>query len=54
MKLSREEARALCDSIELYSDFFDVDNDEYIMLKENNPVLLGAYEVIFTMANAHE
>ena len=54
MELSREEARALCDSIEIYSDFFDVDNEEYIMLKENNPVLLGAYEVIFTIANADE
>ena len=54
MELSREEARARCDSIEIYSDFFDVDNEEYIILKENNPVLLGAYEVIFTIANAEQ
>lgn len=52
MELTRELAQELCDSIELYSDFFDEDNEEYILLKENNPTLIKAYEVIYTLANS--
>lgn len=51
-ELTTDQAEELCDSIGLYSDFFDEDNEEYILLKENNPDLLSAYEVLFTIAYA--
>jgi len=45
-------AQELCDSIEIYADFFDPESEEYILLKQNNPTLLDAYEELFTLANA--
>ena len=52
MDLSRQAARQLCEALEIYSDFFDEDNEEYILLKENNSDLLEAYEELFTIANS--
>ena len=49
-ELSKTSAQCLCDSIELNSEFFDEDNEEYVLLKENNPSLLVAYEALFTLA----
>lgn len=48
--LTKELAQELCDSIELYSDFFDESNEEFILLRDNNPKLLAAYEELFTIA----
>ncbi len=50
MELTKEQAMELCDSIELNNEFFDEDNEEYILLKENNPHLFDAYSVLFTIA----
>lgn len=48
--LSQESAVELCDSIEIYSDFFDEHNEEYVFLRKSNPALLKAYEELFTLA----
>lgn len=48
--MTKESAQSLCDSLELTSEFFDRDNEEYVLLKENNPKLLAAYEGLFTLA----
>lgn len=50
--LTQRQAQEICDSIDLNSSFFDEDDEEYILLKENNPELLDAYEVLFTIAFA--
>lgn len=52
--MSKESAQELCDSIELNSEFFDGDNEEYILLREGNPQLLNAYGELFTLACADE
>lgn len=51
LKLNRDQAAELCDALELHSGFFDEDNEEYIMLKQQNPSLLAAFETLFTIAN---
>lgn len=54
MELTKELARELSDSIGLTSEFFDLDNEEYVLLKENNRKLLEAYEVLYTFAYVEE
>ncbi len=48
--MSKESARALCDALDLTSEFFDEDSEEYIMLREGNPELFQAYGELFTIA----
>lgn len=50
MTLSEESAKQLCGCLELTSEFFDEDNEEFILLKQNNPRLFSAYEELFTIA----
>ncbi len=52
--LSKDSAIELCDSIEIDSSFFDESNEEFILLKENNPRLLTAYEELFALAYGEE
>ena len=52
--LSKASAIALCDSIDLNSEFFDDTNEEYLLLKDQNPGLLTAYEELFTIAFSDE
>ncbi len=54
MELTKELARELSDSIGLTSEFFDLDNEKYVLLKENNRKLLEAYEVLYTIAYVEE
>lgn len=49
--LTKQHAQELCDALEIYAEFFDEDNEEYILLRDNNPTLLEAYEELFTLAN---
>jgi hypothetical protein len=51
-ELTKESALALCDALDLQSDFFDEQNEEYTMLEEGNPELLVAYNELFTIAHA--
>lgn len=48
--LSKQSAQALCDALEINSEFFDEDNEEYTMLRDNNPELWQAYCDLFTIA----
>lgn len=50
-ELSKESAQSLCDALDLTSEFFDEDSEEYIMLRDNNPGLFQAYGDLFTIAN---
>lgn len=54
IQLTRQQAIDLCESIELDGEFFDEDNEEFTMLRDGNPELLSAYEVIFTIAYSDE
>ena len=42
IELTRRSAIALCDALDLNSEFFDEENEEYTMLKECNPDLFQA------------
>ena len=53
-KLTKEMAMVLCESIDLNSEFFDETNEEWVLLKENNPELLEAYDDLFTLAHADQ
>ena len=50
MRLTKEQAQVLCDSIDLTSEFFDEGNKKYLSMLDSNPLLLVAYEVLFTIA----
>jgi len=52
--LTKEQASDLCDALDIYPDFFDENNEEYILLKEHNPSLLNAYETLFAIAQKDE
>lgn len=52
--LTQKQAQEICDSIDLNSEFFDESDEEYILLKANNPDLLEAYEQLFTIAYSDE
>ncbi len=54
IELSRNSAIALCDALDLNSEFFDEENEDYIILKDSNPNLFQAYTDIFTIAYAEE
>jgi len=49
--LTKESAQELCEALEVNGEFFDEENEEYILLEANNPRQLRAFEEIFTIAN---
>jgi len=49
--LTVKSAQVLCEALEIYSDYFDEDNEECVMLKENNLDLFNAYVELFELAN---
>ena len=50
--LNKESALMLCDALDINSSLFDEENEEYILLKRHNPMLLELYEDIFTLSCA--
>lgn len=52
--LSKEPAIELCESIDLNTEFFDEDNEEYTMLRDDNYRLWVAYQELFTLAYIDE
>jgi len=48
--LTKQNAQELCDALELYSEFFDETNEEYILLNKNNPSLLNAFSNLYALA----
>jgi len=54
LTLTRQQAADLCESINLDSEFFDEDDEERLLLKMNNPSLLDAYEVLFTISTEYD
>ena len=48
--LTKDQALELCDSFEIYENFFDEESEEYLMMKDHNPLLLSAYEELYRMA----
>lgn len=48
--LTKDEALELCDSVEINEDFIDNENEEYLLLRDNNPRLLRAYTKLIDIA----
>lgn len=48
--ISIQSAKAICESIDLNSGFFDEDDEEYTMLRDQNHQLWVAYGELYELA----
>jgi len=52
--ISVQSAKVICESIDLNSDFFDEENEEYTMLRDQNHQLWVAYGELFELSTQEE